>query len=141
MASNALSDAQNDERSAKPRAFSEQSSAILQAIAKGHSYDQILTSGTASCYPDIFGAASEALALIAESESKTSYAERVAEIHRKHARAYEKWTPDEDAKLMELHRCGMSNGEIATTLQRQTSAIRSRLEKHNLTGLDGVPDC
>jgi hypothetical protein len=43
-------------------ALSEKSRAILQAIAKGHTYEQILVQDLAWTYHDIFQAAAEALA-------------------------------------------------------------------------------
>jgi hypothetical protein len=52
---------------------------------------------------------------------------RVEQVRSKHPRAYEPWTTDEEEQLAELHTSGTSPSEIAKQLQRQTSAIRSRL--------------
>ena len=46
---------------------------------------------------------------------------------RVHPRAYERWTPEEEADLRALHAAGRSVAEIAGELQRQPSAIRSRM--------------
>jgi DNA-binding NarL/FixJ family response regulator len=114
----------------EPNKLSPKSRTILAAIAQGHSYDQILAGELDLTYHDIFTAAAEALA-VADSAPPT-YEERVEEIHQQHPRAYEKWTDDEDARLTELFRSGNTAKQIAETLQRQPSAIRSRLAKLNL---------
>ena len=111
-------------------AMSEKSRGILQAIAKGHTYEQILVQDLAWTYHDIFQAAAEALeAGLVTGEGK-SYS--VEEIRHDHLRAYEKWSAEEDEQLSELYRSGKSVREIATTLNRQEGAIRSRLAKLNL---------
>jgi len=45
----------------EPGELSEKSRAILEAIAEGHSYEQILSGRIAGTYNDIFRAAAEAL--------------------------------------------------------------------------------
>jgi DNA-binding NarL/FixJ family response regulator len=111
-------------------ALSEKSRAILQAIAKGHTYEQILVQDLAWTYHDIFEAASEALEATQVTNVGRSYA--VEEIRHDHPRAYEKWSVEEDRELSELCRNGKSVREIAKILHRQESAIRSRLAKLNL---------
>ena len=114
----------------KIMALSEKSRAILQAIAKGHTYEQILVQDLAWTYHDIFQAAAEALeAGLVTSEGK-NYS--VEEIRHDHPRAYEKWSAEEDGHLSALCRSGISVREIATALNRQEGAIRSRLAKLNL---------
>lgn len=54
------------------------------------------------------------------------------EIQAEHPRAYGKWSEDEDAQLSNLFRAGRTAVQIAAVLQRQPSAIRSRLGKLNL---------
>jgi hypothetical protein len=54
------------------------------------------------------------------------------EIRRMPPRAYEKWSESEEAWLLQLARSGLSVPQIAALLQRQRSAIRSRMKK--LTG-------
>ena len=60
------------------------------------------------------------------------YQERLDEIQQLHPRAYEKWADEEDAHLTQLFRTGETAQQIAETLQRQPSAIRSRLKKLDL---------
>lgn len=110
--------------------ISEKSRAILQAIAKGHTYEQILVQDLAWTYHDIFQAAAEALEAGPASNDGKSYS--VGEIRHEHPRAYEKWSAEEDSELSKLFRNGKSVKEIATVLNRQDGAIRSRLAKLNL---------
>ena len=116
----------------EPVTLSERSRTILQAIADGRSYDQILASGVATSYPEVFQAATEALAVVAAPLGSTAHAERMQKIREKHPRAYEKWSPEEGVDLAELFRTGLSISDIAARLQRQPGAIRSRLHRLNL---------
>ena len=111
--------------------LSAQATRILTAIAEGHTYEQILAMDSALVYPDIFAAASEALHIAGlqpttpsgQVRARTSLSE-----HRKvHPRAYERWLPDEETQLLEYVRAGWEISKIAATLERQPSAIRSRL--------------
>ena len=111
-------------------ALSEKSRAILQAIAKGHTYEQILVQDLAWTYHDIFQAAAEALETPQVTNEGKSY--DVEEIRHDHPRAYEKWSDEEDGQLSALCRSGKSVRDIATTLHRQEGAIRSRMAKLNL---------
>ena len=111
-------------------ALSEKSRAILQAIAKGHTYEQILVQDLAWTYHDIFQAAAEALESPQVTNEGKSY--DVEEIRHDHPRAYEKWSAAEDGQLSELCRNGKSVKEIAKIQHRQEGAIRSRLAKLNL---------
>lgn len=111
-------------------ALSEKSRAILQAIAKGHTYEQILVQDLAWTYHDIFRAAAEALEAPQVTTEGRAY--DVREIRHEHPRAYEKWSTEEDGQLSKLCRDGMSVSGIARTLNRQEGAIRSRLAKLNL---------
>lgn len=61
-----------------------------------------------------------------------SYADRLEAVREEHPRAYEKWPPEEDESLANLFRSGLRLDEIAQRLQRQPSAIRSRLVKLGL---------
>ena len=116
----------------QPNELSEKARAILEAIAEGHSYEQILSGRIADTYNDIFRAAAEALDIAERVRPGKTYDERMAEIHVGHPRAYEKWSAEEDARLTHLFRAGSGVPQIAATLQRQPSAIRSRLAKLNL---------
>jgi hypothetical protein len=114
--------------------LTKKSRVILEAIADGHTYEQILASFPAWTYHDISQAAAEALdAASAESPGK-SHNERMEEIHKAHPRAYEKWSDCEDDRLRQLFLSQTPVKQIALTLQRQPSAIRSRLTKLNLLG-------
>jgi hypothetical protein len=83
----------------EPNKLSDQSRAILEAIAKGHSYEQILVQELAWTYHDIFQAASDALELADFAATKKGYDERLAEIKQTHPKAYQPWTREEDARL------------------------------------------
>jgi len=111
-------------------ALSEKSRAILEAIAKGHTYEQILVQDLAWTYHDIFQAAAQALETPHVTNEGRSY--DVEEIRHDHPRAYEKWSTEEDGRLSELCRSGKSVREIAKSLHRQEGSIRSRLAKLNL---------
>lgn len=114
-------------------ALSEKSRAILQAIAKGHTYEQILVQDLAWTYHDIFQAAAESLETPqVTNEGKTYAVEEIRQDHPRHPRAYEKWSDGEDGQLSKLCRKGKSIREIATALHRQEGAIRSRMAKLNL---------
>jgi hypothetical protein len=115
---------------AMPRRLSEKSVEVLRLIAEGHSYSQIVDGHFEISYRDIFDAAEEALRL---NETSSEYEERMAAIKRKHPRAYERWTQDEDARLAAMHAEGKPVDELAARFQRQPSAIRSRLEKLAVT--------
>ena len=110
--------------------LSQKSRAILEAVAEGHSHEQILAHNPDLTYKDIFRAAAEALECLDRPEQGKGYS--LQEIRQKHPRAYEKWSIEEDSQLAELYRSGLKPKEIAKTLQRQSSAIRSRLLKLNL---------
>jgi DNA-binding NarL/FixJ family response regulator len=124
-------------------ALSEKSRAILEMIAKGHSYEQILVQELAWRYQDIFEAAAEALALagsaLPASVTRTrpisadGKAYHLDEIRQTHPHAYEKWTTADDERLRQLSSEGKSVKEMADALQRQPGAIRSRLGKLGLS--------
>ena len=110
--------------------LSEKSRAILEAIAKGHTYEQILVQDLAWTYHDIFRAAAEALETAHGKNAGKTYS--VDEIQREHPRAYEKWDAVQDEQLRQLFRERKSVQELAQALQRQPGAVRSRLAKLNL---------
>ena len=114
--------------------LSEKSTAILSMIAQGYVYSQIIESRTDISYRDIYHAAEEALKM---NEHESDHKERLAEIKNKHPKAYEKWTAEEDEMLSSMHQQGDSHAEIAEQLQRQPSAIRSRLAKLGFDGPEG----
>ncbi|MFM9265241.1 hypothetical protein [Tychonema sp. BBK16] len=53
-------------------------------------------------------------------------------IRQKHPRAYVKWSPEEDNKLKNEYASGKQISELAKQFQRQSSAIRLRLQKLGL---------
>jgi len=116
----------------EPNKLSEKSQAILEAIAKGHTYEQILVQELTWTYNDIFQAAAEAIELAEFAGTRKSYDEQLAEIKQAHPNAYQPWTSEEDARLVERFRSGASLKQLAREFQRQPSAIRSRLQKLNL---------
>lgn len=59
-------------------------------------------------------------------KTKTKY---ITELQRKYPNAYEKWTKEEEQKLVTEFTKGKSIPEIARLLGRQTGGIRSRLVK------------
>jgi Myb-like DNA-binding domain len=107
--------------------ISEKSLAILKCIARGHSYEQILAAYPEITYLDIFNAAQEAV-----QANEQSQEEHIAKIRKRHPRAYEKWTDEEDEQLAQLFRQGVRPEAIAQKLQRQSVAIYSRLRKQGL---------
>lgn len=71
-----------------------------------------------------------------------AYHKRLAQIKAVYPRAYEQWTEAEELRLLALLHDGRSVLEIAGILQRQPSAISSRLRKLNLfqtNTMVGVP--
>lgn len=127
--------------------LSETATTILRRIADGRSYEQILQQHPELTYFDIFAAAREALEhhesaartdasprpITPDAVRSAKHANAVVERAReKHARAYERWTADEDSRLEILFLAGTPPKQIARELSRQTSAIRSRLLKLGL---------
>ncbi|MFE2867030.1 hypothetical protein [Embleya sp. NPDC059259] len=53
----------------------------------------------------------------------------VEEIRTRHANAYQRWTPEDEQLLLELHAAGHGPDELARRFDRQPSAIRARLGK------------
>lgn len=121
--------------------LSAKAATILTAIGKGHTYEQILAMDRSLTYLDIFAAAHEALALPERpvsadaaglSTAPLTFRQVVEEHRRVHPRAYEPWDAEEEARLIELVRTGHGTDDIAATLQRKPSAIRSRMDKLQL---------
>lgn len=103
----------------------EKAAQILRLIAEGRSYQQIVD-GTGCTYLDIFAAAAPALRVCEEVE-RPSYS--MEEVRAEHPRAYLPWSEEEDSQFKQLMATGKSASEIAATLQRQPSAIRSRMAR------------
>ncbi len=109
--------------------LSEKSARVLGLIAAGYGYNQIVDGQPDISYLDIFAAADEALRL---NESATDHRQRLAQIKTRYPKAYERWTPDEDAALTAMYRAGAPMVAMAGRFKRQPSAIRSRLTKLGL---------
>ncbi len=114
------------------RHLSDRARYVLELIALGHTYEQVLQFNQSYTYLDIFHAASEALELDAGDVS--DYSQRLLEIRKSHPRAYEKWTSEEEERLVLSFKAGKETSEIADELQRQQSAILSRLKRLGLAG-------
>jgi hypothetical protein len=75
-----------------------------------------------------------ACALPEEQGRRKEDTDRLARVRAKYPRAYEKWSAEEDRDLQAMLIAGRSVSVIARRLQRQASAISSRIAK---LGLDG----
>lgn len=126
----------------KPLRLSAKSAHILSLIAAGHSYAQIVDGNPDLTYRDIFAAAGEALRLddvVARKQDGTIKSVKtsappafVTNARREFARAYEPWSDQEDTQLAVLIAEGLGQAEVAVRLQRQPSAIESRLRRLGL---------
>jgi DNA helicase-4 len=63
------------------------------------------------------------------AEEEPAVAEHIALVRKEYPRAYERWSDEEDAQLKELVEQGRSEEQIAEQLQRQPSAISSRVKR------------
>jgi hypothetical protein len=106
--------------------------AVLEMIAAGSSYEQILAAYPDLTYLDIFHAASEALDVMSPPRAIPSGP--FADIRKTSPRAYEKWTANEERQLRGFIDSGLNVAQIANRLQRQRSAIRSRIARLDLVG-------
>ncbi len=121
--------------------LSSKSAGILELIAQGCTYTQIMNHSPDLRLPDIFEAAAEALHVLSEqpgadkskrvfprlTEGADSWTNRMAEIKAQSPRAYAAWSPEEDQKLTKLFKGAIPHDQIARQLQRQPSAIQSRI--------------
>jgi len=112
--------------------LSDRATAVLEMIAAGSTYEQILSAYPHLTYLDIFDAAREALDLSVSETIPEKPAYRISDIRSKHARAYERWSEADDNLLRQSVGDGSTVAQIANRLQRQRSAIRSRILKLNL---------
>lgn len=69
-----------------------------------------------------------------EAAAQVAY---VAEVRRKHPKAYTAWSADDEARLAELFRAGRSVEELMAEFGRQRGGIMSRLEKLGLRSGSG----
>jgi ribonuclease D len=62
-------------------------------------------------------------------DTKSDHERRLAELREKHPRAYQPWSDEEDARLLQLVAEGADVKDIATALERQRTAITARIER------------
>jgi len=106
--------------------------AVLEMIAAGSSYEQILAAYPDLTYLDIFNAAEQALSFAFSLRPRP--APSLAERRERYPRAYEKWSDAEDERLLVLVRSGGTVARIAGELQRNRGAIRGRIIKLGIVG-------
>lgn len=102
---------------------------IVKMIVGGRNYTQVIAADPNIRAKDLFDAVKLAVLMKTDGAQPGAYAQHLAAIRAEWPRAYEKWTPDEDERLRSMHGNGIPLEEIAGVLQRQVSAIRSRLMK------------
>lgn len=117
--------------------FTMQSEFILQQIADGCSFAEILRESGGITRHDIAIAAGEALRFIivakAIDSTRPGYHERLAATREQHPKAYAPWTKPDEEILVAMCRQGRTVNEMAARLQRRPNAIRSRIDKLGLT--------
>jgi len=109
---------------AKRSTLDPQDVAILWLLSEGRSETEILEAHPEIERADIARAARRALEVAVQAPAFS-----VTEIRKQHPRAYEKWSEDEERRLLALYKSGESIGEIAEAFRRQPGAIRSRLNR------------
>jgi len=119
---------------------------ILDMIARGYSYRQILTELPQLNVGDIMAAAQFAFEILNDLmvegsdhirlEGRLTFINgkyvNLTKLRKEHPRAYVKWEPDEDDNLKRLFQQGKNFKELSEILMRQPGAIISRL---NFIGL------
>ncbi|MGH8016126.1 MAG: DUF433 domain-containing protein [Candidatus Zixiibacteriota bacterium] len=115
---------------------------ILEKIAKGYSYKQILTELPQLNVGDIMMAAQISFEilndLVVEGSDHIRLEGRLTltngkyvnltKLRKEHPRAYIKWEPAEDDNLKRLHQQGKRINELSEILMRQPGAIMARLQ-------------
>jgi uncharacterized protein (DUF433 family) len=110
-----------------PKKLSPCSRTVLEGVASGLSYAQIIERNPSITYPDIFAAAKEALELQDAMPSKIASYVDVA--RSQYPNAYQPWSSAADAELVEMVANGMTVEKLAVHFGRQPGAIRSRISK------------
>jgi len=100
---------------------------VLQGIASGLSYAQIIERNPSITYPDIFASAKEALDLLCAEPIKT--ASHIDSARSRYPNAYQQWSNEDDVELVSRVRRGDSVETLSEHFGRQPSAIRSRISK------------
>jgi len=65
------------------------------------------------------------------TEEEAATPDRMADVRLSHPRAYERWSEEEDEQLKKMLDDGLTPEKIAEALQRQPSAIFSRIRKQS----------
>ncbi|EDM71448.1 hypothetical protein RAZWK3B_14544 [Roseobacter sp. AzwK-3b] len=107
--------------------LSPRSRTVLEAIASGLSYAQIIERNPSVTYPDIFAAAKEALDL--EDSVPSKAANHIDAARSQYPNAYQPWSSEDDVELVKKVRNGDSVETLSVHFGRQPSAIRSRISK------------
>jgi DNA-binding NarL/FixJ family response regulator len=127
---------------------SPKSTRILELIAEGRSYDQILARSPDWTYHDIFAAAREALEVVRVTETAgpngaAARSAAASPVSRSPLPSEDGWTPADDTRLIQLVEAGKSLAAIATQLQRPPSEVKNRLrtltDGQNLHALELPP--
>ena len=84
---------------------------ILELLAAGHSYEQVLASNPKLTFQDLAAAARSALEGIGSGGGGTTYS--LEEIRKHYPNAYQPWTAAEEARLLEMLESGGSFKAIA----------------------------
>ena len=66
-----------------------------------------------------------------------NFSQRQLEVRASHPRAFERWSDEEDARVVALAASGKTADDIASDLERQPHAIEMRMEKLGL--LESAP--
>jgi DNA-binding NarL/FixJ family response regulator len=107
--------------------LSDEARTILERIAEGYTFAQVLQHYSASQIQD---AAREALEIAAALHPPAVAPDRRAKTN---LRTYEVWTEKEDALLMDMVENGIAIPEIAAELERHPMTVRRRIAYLNLT--------
>lgn len=107
--------------------LSPSSRVVLEGIASGLSYAQIIERNPSITYPCIFAAAREVLDLQDAVPSKTAH--HIDAARSQYPNAYLPWSTEDDAELIKKVRSGEAVEALSEYFGRQPSAIRSRISK------------
>lgn len=109
--------------------LSDTSADILRMLALGLTKAEMIAMNPLLSESDIAEAAKEALQLNSVAQTQK---ERQSKIVQRYARAYDKWSSDEESRIAEMFKEGRTLREIAAVVERQPSAVKNRLEKMGL---------
>jgi DNA-binding NarL/FixJ family response regulator len=104
------------------RTMDDSSQLVWRLLASGGEISCLHSAGIGS--GELRAAARQALALNAERYRRTSRQQRLAENY---PRAFQKWSGEEEARLLELHAAGKTLREIAAFVGRQPQSVKERL--------------